>query len=139
LEALSAELGTIVLAGPRSREILGQVTGADVSDVGFPWLSAQHIQVDSTPLLALRTSRVGGIGWEFHVPVARLAAVYEKLWRAGKECGLHDVGVFAMESLELETCRRGWKTELGSECSPLEASLDPFIDFARPISSDGPR
>ena len=39
--------GTLVIAGPRARELLRQVTAADLSNDAFPWLSARWIDIGS--------------------------------------------------------------------------------------------
>jgi dimethylglycine dehydrogenase len=37
-----------------------------------------------------------------------------------------------MDSLRLEKCYPAWKADLTHEFSPLEASLERFVDFAKP-------
>ena len=39
------DYGTLVLAGPRAREVLSEVTGADVSNAVFRWLTGQMIDI----------------------------------------------------------------------------------------------
>ena len=41
IDNLSARYGSIIIAGPKSREVLAKVTEADLSNKAFPWLSAQ--------------------------------------------------------------------------------------------------
>jgi dimethylglycine dehydrogenase len=38
---VTADFGTLIVAGPRARDVLAQVTKADLSNAGFPWLTAQ--------------------------------------------------------------------------------------------------
>jgi dimethylglycine dehydrogenase len=132
IENVTARYGTLVLAGPKSRETLAKVTQADISNEAFPWLSARDIEIGYARMLALRVNYVGELGWELHVPVEFMAGVYEALWRAGAESGIRNFGMYAMDSLRLEKCYRGWKSDLTHEYTPLMASLDRFVAFGKP-------
>ncbi|MFN4204438.1 MAG: FAD-dependent oxidoreductase, partial [Tabrizicola sp.] len=57
------------LMGPRSREVLQAVTRADLSNAAFPFGTAQVIGIAGCPVLALRVTYVGELGWELHFPV----------------------------------------------------------------------
>jgi dimethylglycine dehydrogenase len=70
---------------------------------------------------------VGELGWELHVHTEDAPAVYERLWSAGADLGLGDVGIYAVDSLRLEKCYRSWKQELTTEFSALAAGLDRFV------------
>lgn len=129
---LSAELGSLIIAGPRAREVLAQVTAADLSNAGFPWLTARHIDTVTGPMLAMRVNYVGELGWELHAPIAQMPALYAAVWAAGQAFGIRDFGMYAMDSLRVDKCYRGWKSDLESGYSPLEASLDRFIDLKKP-------
>jgi dimethylglycine dehydrogenase len=132
LTNLSARLGSIIIAGPKARAVLGAVTEADLSNKAFPWLSAQEIEIGFARMLALRVNYVGELGWELHCPVENMVAVYEALWAAGEPHGIADFGMYAMDSLRLEKCYRGWKSDMTHEYTPLMASLDRFVDFQKP-------
>lgn len=131
LTELHGRMGTLVLAGPNSRDVLGAVTEADLSNGTFPWLSAQRIEIGMASVLAMRVNYVGELGWEIHANVEDMIPIYDALWQAGEEYGIRDFGMYAMESLRLDKCYRGWKTDLGSEYSPLKSSLDRFVDFGK--------
>lgn len=129
LRDLSADLGSLVVAGPRARELLSKITRADLSNAAFPWLSAREIDTVAGPMLAMRVNYVGELGWELHPPVAQMPALYAALWHAGQAFGLRDFGLYAMDSLRVDKCYRGWKSDLESGYSPLEASLERFVDL----------
>jgi dimethylglycine dehydrogenase len=131
IERLSERMGTVIVAGPRARDILGRITKADLSNAAFPWLSACHIEIGSATALALRLNHVGELGWELHAPNDYLPLIYEDLMEAGRKHGLGHFGMYAMDSLRIDKCNRGWKSDLESGYSPLEASLDRFIDFSK--------
>ena len=129
---LSAELGSLIIAGPRAREVLSKVTEADLSNAGFPWLSAREITAVTGPMLAIRVNYVGELGWELHAPLAQMPALYAAVWAAGQAFDIRDFGLYAMDSLRIDKCYRGWKSDLESGYSPLDASLDRFIDLKKP-------
>jgi dimethylglycine dehydrogenase len=124
IETQSEAIGVLVLAGPNSRDILAAVTRADVSNAAFPWLSAREIEIAMAPVRAIRMTYVGELGWELHMPMPYLAAVYEALWAAGQAHGLVNFGTRAMDSMRLEKGYRAWGSELNAELTPLEAGLD---------------
>ncbi len=132
LAPVSDELGTLVLAGPHARALMQQVTKADLSNAEFPWLSVREIEVAGVGLTAMRVNYVGELGWELHVPMRALPIVYDALWEVGATFGLADFGIYATDSMRLDKCYRGWKTDLESGYTPLMASLDRFVDLNKP-------
>ena len=132
VEEMSARLGTLVLAGPRARDVLAAVTRADLSSAAFPWLSAREIEIGAASVLALRVNYVGELGWELHAPMEHMVALYDALWRAGAAQGLRDFGIYAVDSMRLDKCYRAWKVDLETGFSPLEAALDRFVAFDKP-------
>ncbi len=124
---VTAHYGSLIVAGPRARDLLATVTDADLSNVAFPWLAVRTIRIARTDVLAMRVNYVGELGWELHVPCAHLCAVYEQLAAAGRGFALAHFGLYAMESLRLEKCYRSWKADLTSEYTPFMASLGRFV------------
>ena len=50
------ERGNLVVAGPRSRELLAGLTDADLSNDGFRWLTGREIEVAGVAVRALRVN-----------------------------------------------------------------------------------
>jgi dimethylglycine dehydrogenase len=132
IENVTTRYGSLILAGPRARELLAKVTEADLSNAAFPWLSAREIEVGFARMLALRVNYVGELGWELHAPIEHIVATYAALWLAGEEFGIRDFGMYAMDSLRLEKGYRGWKSDLTHEYTPLMAGLERFVAFDKP-------
>jgi dimethylglycine dehydrogenase len=128
----TAEWTTLVVAGPRSRELLARLTKSDLGSTAFPWLSWQPITIGGVAVRALRVNYVGELGWELHVRMDDAASVYDRLWSAGGDLGLSDVGIYAVDSLRLEKCYRSWKQDLTTEFSALAAGLDCFVRLDKP-------
>ncbi len=127
IENQSARYGTLIVVGPRSRELLSGLTSADLGNEAFPWLAMRTIDIGYTQAIALRVNYVGELGWELHLPVEQLLSVYELVWEAGERFGISDYGLYAMDSLRLEKCYRAWKGDLTTEYTPFMASLDRFV------------
>ena len=127
IESLAGRFGTLVVAGPRSRELLSRITDADLCNTALPWLSARTLRIGGAELLVMRVSYVGELGFELHARNEILPAVHARLLEAGADLGLAHFGLYATESLRLEKCYRSWKADLTSEYSPLTASLGRFV------------
>ena len=132
IENLSARYGTLIVVGPKSRELLTGLTATDLSNAAFPWLSTRTMEIAYTKAIALRVNYMGELGWELHIPVEHLLSVYDLLWQAGEKLGISDFGLYAMDSLRLEKCYRSWKTDLTTEYTPFMASLDRFVKLNKP-------
>jgi glycine cleavage system aminomethyltransferase T/glycine/D-amino acid oxidase-like deaminating enzyme len=111
------------LWGPRARDILEPLTRDDVSDAGFPYLTAREISVGSVPLLALRVTYVGELGWELYAPTEYGRGLWSTLWDAGREHGLVAGGYRAIDSLRLEKGYRVWSSDITPDETPFEAGL----------------
>ena len=114
-ENLTNSMGVLVLAGPRSRDILSKITKTDLSNQNFPWLSSKKINVGLAPTIAMRMNFVGELGWELHHPIEYQNHIFDKLMEAGKEYGLKPFGIRAMESLRVEKTYKLVGTEMSIE------------------------
>ena len=126
--------GTTLLSvqGPASRELIGRLTDADLSNEAFPYLSARQIHAGYAPVLALRVTYVGELGWELHVPAEYAAGVYDDLVAAGRDLGFRLVGLSAMSSLRLEKGYRDMGVDIDNTDNPLEAGLGFAVAWDKP-------
>ncbi len=120
---ITSSNAVLSLMGPRARDILQAVTRADVSNAGFPFGSTKTIGIKGCPVLALRVTYVGELGWELHLPVEYATTVYAALMQAGAEHGLVNAGYRAIDSLRLEKGYRAWGADIGPDHTPQEAGL----------------
>ena len=112
------------IMGPRSRELLGRLTEADLSSAGFPFGTSREIWLAAAPVRATRITYVGELGWELYVPTEFAVGLHEALVIAGEGLGLRHAGYHAMDSLRMEKAYRSWGHDLGSDDTPLAAGLD---------------
>jgi 4-methylaminobutanoate oxidase (formaldehyde-forming) len=109
--------------GPRARDILASVTTDDVSNEAFPYLTVRQMAVGHAPVIALRVTYVGELGWELYTPMEYGAALWDTLWEAGKEHRLLAGGYRAIDSLRLEKGYRVWSSDITPEDNPDQAGL----------------
>jgi dimethylglycine dehydrogenase len=126
-ETVTQAYGVLVLAGPRSREVLAKLSDADLSNEAFPWLSGKAISVGPIGLEALRVNFVGELGWELHHPIAAQNALFDLLMEAGQEFGIKPFGIRAMLSMAVEKSYRLVGRELSIEYAALESGLERFV------------
>ena len=126
--------GTTLLSvqGPASRELIGRLTDADLGNEAFPYMSARQIYVGYAPVLAIRVTYVGELGWELHVPAEYAAGVYDDLVAAGRDLGFGPVGLAAMTSLRLEKGYRDFGVDIDSTDTPLAAGLGFAVAWDKP-------
>jgi dimethylglycine dehydrogenase len=126
-ERLTTSTGVLVLAGPKSRDILAKLTDADLTSASFPWLTGRSISLGIAKVEALRVNFVGELGWEIHHPIEMQNYIFDKLFEAGAEFGLKPFGIKAMDSMRLEKGYKLIPRELSIEYSAYESGLDRFI------------
>jgi sarcosine oxidase subunit alpha len=119
---VTGALAAINVAGPRAREALAGLTGADVSPDAFKYLDAREIQVAGVACLALRIGFVGELGYELHCP----ASAAEHLWDAFVETGAVPFGLEPQRVLRLEKAHVIVGQDTDSESNLLSAGM-PWI------------
>ncbi|MCJ7702386.1 MAG: FAD-dependent oxidoreductase [Anaerolineales bacterium] len=123
IEDVSSAYGCIGLWGPKARTILEKVTNADITNESFPYMRAKQINVGDVPVLAMRVTYVGELGWEFYPPMEYGLRLWDTLWEAGQSEGLVAAGYRAIDTLRLEKSYRSWGGEISPDYTPFEAGL----------------
>lgn len=148
LKSLTNECTTLVLAGPKARTVLAEVTRLDCSPESFGWLSVRQAFVGIAPAVIMSVSFSGEEAFEIHLPNNQLYAGYIALRRAGQSHGLRLFGSRAVESMRMEKGYLHWKADLLTEFNPEETGLGRFLDMQKDfigksalvkMKTDGPR
>lgn len=124
----------LLLAGPKSRDILGRLTNTALDNASFPWMTAQTLDVAGANCMALRLNYAGALGWELYCPADTIGALYDAIWEAGGNYGLTNFGSYALNSLRMEKAYKGLGSELTNEITPEEAGIMRFISSKRNFS-----
>ena len=123
---VSEDRGVLMLAGPRARDILARCTNAALDNASFRWLSTRHIEVAGvTDVRAMRVTYTGELGWEMHVPVAGMEAVYDALVAAGTPSGMVHVGAATLNAMRMEKAYKSGH-EITNEVTLAEADIERF-------------
>lgn len=127
LDNVTARYGVLVLAGPRSREVLQSLTDADLSNAAFPWLTGQCLSIGAANARVLRVNYVGELGYELHHPIEMQTTLFDRLMQAGQTAGIRPYGIKAMMALSVEKSYRLIGRELSIEYAALESGLERFV------------
>jgi len=120
---------TIGLWGPNARLLLQRCTDADITNEGFPYFRAKRIYVGEVPVIALRVSYVGELGWELWAPTEYGQRLWETLSEAGRDLDVRPMGAGALNSMRLEKGFRLWGTDIDTDSNPFEAGLPFAVDM----------
>ena len=130
VEDVTTAYAVLGLMGPRSRELLGRLTPADLTTESFPFATSRVLDVGVARVRATRMTYVGELGWELLVPVELATGVWDRLVDAGQDVDLRLAGYHAINALRLDKGYRAFGPELGPDRDPVEAGLTFTCDLA---------
>src|SRR5437588_652231 len=96
----SEEHTALALQGPRSADVLGKLTKADLSVIRY--YHFESAQVANVECLLARMGYTGEFGFELHFPPAEGRHIWAEIMSAGAEVGVVPLGQAALESLRQE-------------------------------------
>nr|WP_309504182.1 FAD-dependent oxidoreductase [uncultured Roseovarius sp.] len=151
LRDVTSAYGVLGLMGPKSREVLAEVSDIDLSNEAFPFNSLQRFYVGHAEVFAQRLSYSGELGWEIFVTPDFAEHVFEVLEAAGKPHGLRLIGGEALNALRIEKGFVHWGHDMAYTEAPHQIGLSfackpkksiPFIGrdayLARKEENKGP-
>jgi len=121
----SGEMDTLIVTGPKSRDLIAAISDADLS---LGWLSHQKAPVAGHRCQLLRVSFAGELGWEIHAANADMQTIYEAVLAQGAK----PFGMWALNSLRLEKGYRAWKGDLSTDYTLLQGGLERFVKLDNP-------
>jgi 4-methylaminobutanoate oxidase (formaldehyde-forming) len=137
LDDVTEEWAVLGVMGPRSRALLEQLAGADLSNDTIPFGSSLDVELADVPCRVLRMTYVGELGFELYVPWAQAGRLYDDLRGSAPQEELRDAGYYAINSLRLEKGYRQWGADLTLDDTPLEAGLGFTIAWDKEIPFHG--
>lgn len=130
---LTGARAAINLAGPRSQQVLSQLTSADLSAEAFPYLAVREAQVAGIPAILMRVGFVGEWGYEIHVPALSAPALWDALMQAGAADGIRPFGLQAQRLLRLEKGHVIVGLDTDGLTTPAEANLSWAVKSDKPF------
>jgi dimethylglycine oxidase len=117
--------------GPLARDLVAPLSPDDFSHEGLRYFRCRPAEIAGIPVLAMRVSYVGELGWEIYAAAEHGQRLWDVLWESGRPLGVVAAGRAAFDSLRLEKGYRAWGADMTSEHDPYEAG----VGFAvRPVS-----
>jgi aminomethyltransferase len=126
----SAEFALIAVQGPKSAEIVGAVTDADLG--ALKYYASVPANVKGHEILLARTGYTGEDGFELYVPATEAAEVWRILTEAGEPHGLLPAGLACRDTLRLEAGMPLYGNELSVDLTPFDARFDKMVKFEKP-------
>lgn len=124
IEPMTESTPQLGLNGPRAREVLQSLTGADVSSLRYFRFWPEQVEVGGVPCWVSRTGYSGELGYElFCAPDGA-----EQLWAAVTGAGARPYGLSAVETIRIESglIFIGYDY-FQNETSPYDMGLDKMI------------
>jgi 4-methylaminobutanoate oxidase (formaldehyde-forming) len=118
--------------GPRSRELLQQLTSTDLGNDAFPFRAAREIDIGFARVLCIRITYLGELGYELFVPVEQALHVYDRIVAAGERVGLVHAGLKTLASCRMEKGYRDYGHDIDNTDTVLEAGLGFAVDLKKP-------
>jgi glycine cleavage system aminomethyltransferase T len=109
--------------GPLARALVQPLSREDFTNAGLKYFRAQRARIGGVPVLAMRLSYVGELGWELYTSADLGLRLWDVLWAAGQDLGVVAAGRAAFNSLRLEKGYRAWGHDMTTEHNPYEAGL----------------
>lgn len=113
----------IAVMGPAARSVLQPLAEGDLANAAFPFSTCQQLFIAGAPVIAIRVTFVGELGWELHVPMDYALTLFDAIQAAGAAYGLRNAGYRSIDSLRLEKGYRVWSADIGPDYTPYESGL----------------
>jgi heterotetrameric sarcosine oxidase gamma subunit len=128
---VSAAEAVLCVMGPKARDLMQRVSPDDYSNAGFPFGTAQEIEVGLGLARAHRVTYVGELGWEIYAPTDQAAHIFEVLEEAGDGLGLRLCGMHTLDSCRIEKAFRHFGHDITDEDHVLEAGLGFAVNLGK--------
>ena len=123
-EDRSSAITTLGVWGPAARALVSSISDCGLSQDEFPYGTVRDVLIYGIPATLLRISYVGESGWEMYTRTEHGLALWDAVWRAGREFDARPVGIGVYgTTARMEKGYLLMGAELTSEYSPVEAGL----------------
>ena len=112
------------IQGPKSRDLLAQLTETDLSTSALPYFRFTTGTVAGVPGTVIsRTGYSGELGYELFYPVEYADHVWDTVAAAGKKDEIRFCGMKTMRSLRIEKMYLLYGLDISTETDPISAGL----------------
>ena len=131
------ELICLGVFGPKSRELLSEITNEDLSNENFKFGTSKNIKLGSINVWAQRLSYVGELGFELYVKNMYGKDLYNLILTAGKNFSLTHCGAHTMDIMRMESGFLHWGHDISPEENQYQAGLNFAINYKKPFNFTG--
>ena len=125
------------LFGPKSRELLKNLSNDDLSNENFKFGTAKIIKIKDINVWAQRLSYVGELGFELYVENKSAKKLYNTLIIEGKNFNLTHCGMHAMDIMRMESGFLHWGHDISPEENQYQAGLSFAISYKKNVDFIG--
>ena len=111
------------IQGPKSRDILANVSTAKLGHADFPFATSREIELGYGMAIANRLTFIGEVGWELLIASEFAQDIFDRIMTAGRDHGLRPAGYHALEHLRQEAAYREFGLDITPDDTPIEAGL----------------
>ncbi len=128
----TSELGAILVAGPRARDLVGALTEDPIDAETLPYPGHRDLTVAGVPCRAIRSGFVGELAFELHHPRSNGPKLWTSLQQAGRDLGVSPFGLEALELLRLEKGHVYLGQDTLPDDTPAKLGLARAVDMTKP-------
>ncbi len=125
------------LFGPKSRDMMVNLSQDDLSNEGFKFGTAKFIKVGEIEVWAQRLSYVGELGFELYVKNNDAKNLYNIIILEGKNFQMSHCGMHSMDIMRMESGYLHWGHDISPEENQYQAGLSFAISYKKNIDFVG--
>ncbi len=123
--------------GPKSRDLLSQITNEDLTNENFKFGNSKYIKLGSLNVWAQRLSFVGELGFELYVENLYGKDLYKLILNSGKKFNISHCGAHTMDTMRMESGFLHWGHDITPEENQYQAGLNFAISYKKPFNFIG--
>jgi glycine cleavage system aminomethyltransferase T/thioredoxin reductase len=128
----TSELGAILVAGPRARDLVGGLADDPIDAVSLPYPGHRELTVAGVRCRAIRNGFVGELAFELHHPRSNGPRLWTSMLRAGRDLGVSPFGLAALELLRMEKGHVYLGQDTLPDDTPAKLGLARAVDMTKP-------
>ena len=136
-EDVSDEIACFGIFGPKSRNLMQKISNDDFTDENFKFGTGKKIKINNKEIWAQRLSYVGELGFEIYIKMNEAKEIYNFIIDKGKEFKLSHCGMFAMDTMRMESGFLHWGHDISPEENQYEAGLEFAISYKKNVNFIG--
>ncbi|MFC1554751.1 glycine cleavage system aminomethyltransferase GcvT [candidate division KSB1 bacterium] len=121
LTNVSDDITLIAVQGPKSQDLLQEMTKTDLTGIKYYWF--EEGKVEGKPMIISRTGYTGEHGYELYMKNEYAENIWNTLVEKGSKYNLKAIGLGARDTLRLEKKMCLYGNDITKDTNPIEASL----------------